>query len=112
VAGAEHVAGQRLTAADEQGYRRSDHCGDRREDLVDGLLEAENRAGPIGFFGDAPEMAEDAGDQLALLLVLLRDKGISRRQLRSFAALSGNSRRMILDMTDSAARIEQHSASE
>lgn len=60
---------------------------------------------PFGFFGDDPEEAEEIGDQLALL-VLLRDKGVSRRQLRSFASLSGNSRRMVLDMIDSAARIE------
>jgi hypothetical protein len=60
----------------------------------------------IGFFGDDPQEAEAIGDQVALL-VLLRDKGVSRRQLRSFAGLSGNSRRMILDMIDSASRIEQ-----
>lgn len=61
---------------------------------------------PIGFFGDDPQEAEAIGDQMALL-VLLREKGVSRRHLRSFAGLSGNSRRMILDMIDSAARIEQ-----
>jgi len=61
---------------------------------------------PFGFFGDDPHEAEEIGDQLALL-VLLRDKGVSRRQLRSFAGLSDNSRRMVLDMIDSAARIEQ-----
>jgi len=60
---------------------------------------------PFGFFGDDPEEAEGIGDQLALL-VLLREKGVSRRQLRSFAGLSNNSRRMILDMIGSAARIE------
>ena len=63
---------------------------------------------PFGFFGDDPEEAEGIGDQLALL-VLLREKGVSRRQLRSFAGLSSNSRRMILDMIDSAARIEEQS---
>src|SRR6202453_2556253 len=61
---------------------------------------------PFGFFGDDPQEAEEIGDQLTLL-VLLRDKGVSRLQLRSFAGLSGNSRRMILDMIGSAARIEQ-----
>jgi ESX-1-secreted protein regulator len=66
---------------------------------------------PIGFFGDEPQEAEAIGDQMALL-VLLREKGVNRRQLRSFAGLSTNSRRMILDMIDSAARIEQHSGDE
>jgi hypothetical protein len=61
---------------------------------------------PFGFFGDDLEEAEGIGDQLALL-VLLREKGVSRRQLRSFAGLSGNNRRMILDMIDSAVRIEE-----
>jgi hypothetical protein len=61
---------------------------------------------PLGFFGDDPEEAEALGDQMALL-VLLRDKGVSRRQLRSFAGLSGSSRQMVLDLIDSAARIEQ-----
>ena len=64
---------------------------------------------PFGFFGDDAAEAEGVGDQLALL-VLLRDKGVSRRQLRSFAGLSANSRRMVLDMIDSAARIEQQSS--
>jgi hypothetical protein len=61
---------------------------------------------PFGYFGDDPEEAEAIGDPLALL-VLLRDKGVSRRQLRSFAGLSVNSRQMVLDMIDSAVRIEQ-----
>ena len=61
---------------------------------------------PIGFFGDDPEQAEEIGDNLALL-ILLRDKGVTRKQLRSFAGLSSKSRRMILDLIDSAARIEQ-----
>jgi hypothetical protein len=61
---------------------------------------------PFGFFGDDPEEAEAVGDQLALL-ALLRERGVTRLQLRSFAGLSGNSRRMVLDMIDSAARIEQ-----
>jgi hypothetical protein len=66
---------------------------------------------PLGFFGDDPEEAEALGDQMALL-VLLRDKEVSRRQLRSFAGLSGNSRQMVLDLIDSAARIEQQSEGE
>jgi hypothetical protein len=66
---------------------------------------------PIGFFGDDPQEAEEIGDQMALL-VLLREKGVSRRRLRSFAGLSANSRRMILDMIDSASRIEQHPGGE
>ena len=61
---------------------------------------------PLGFFGDDPEEAEAIGDQMAML-VLLRDKGVTRRQLRSFAGLSSKSRQMILDMIESAARIEQ-----
>jgi hypothetical protein len=61
---------------------------------------------PFGFFGDDPDEAEGIGDQMALL-VLLRGQGVSRRQLRSFVGLSSNSRRMILDMIDSAARIEE-----
>lgn len=61
---------------------------------------------PFGFFGDDQEEAEGIGDQLAVV-ALLREKGVTRRQLRSFAGLSGKSRRMILDMIDSAARIEQ-----
>jgi hypothetical protein len=66
---------------------------------------------PIGFFGDDPEQAEEIGDNLALL-VLLRDKGVTRQQLRSFAGLSSKSRRMILDLIDSAARIEQQPGQE
>ena len=61
---------------------------------------------PIGYFADDPYDAEAIGDELALL-VLLRDKGVSRLHLRSFTGLSRNSRQMILDMIDSAARIEQ-----
>jgi hypothetical protein len=61
---------------------------------------------PLGFFADDPDEAGAAGDQLALL-VLLREKGVSREQLRAFTGLSDDSRQMILDMIDSAARIEQ-----
>jgi hypothetical protein len=60
----------------------------------------------IGFFSEDPADAEETGDQMALL-VLLRSKGVTRQQLRSFAALSGRSRQMILDMIDSATRLEQ-----
>jgi hypothetical protein len=66
---------------------------------------------PIGYFSDDPADAESIGDELALL-VLLRDKGVSRLQLRSFAGLSSKSRQMILDMIDSATRIEQQDDSE
>jgi hypothetical protein len=66
---------------------------------------------PFGYFAEDPEEAEEIGDQVALL-VLLRDKGVTRRHLRSFADLSGNSRQLILDMIDSAARIEQQSGGE
>jgi hypothetical protein len=41
------------------------------------------------------------------MVVLLRNKGVTRMQLRSFAGLSGKSRQMILDMIDSATRLEQ-----
>jgi hypothetical protein len=61
---------------------------------------------PIGFFSEDPADAEETGDQMALL-VLLRSKGVTRQQLRSFAALSGRSRQMVLDMIDSATRLEQ-----
>lgn len=61
---------------------------------------------PLGFFADDPEEAEAIGDQMSLL-VLLREKGVNRRQLRSFAGLSSKSRQMILDMIESAARIER-----
>jgi hypothetical protein len=66
---------------------------------------------PMGFFSDDPEEAEAAGDQLALL-VMLRDKGVSRRQLRGLAGMSSHSRRMILDMIDSAIRLERESSSD
>jgi transcriptional regulator with XRE-family HTH domain len=66
---------------------------------------------PFGYFADDPVEAEEAGDLVALLAVL-RDKGVTRRHLRSFAELSGNSRQLILDMIDSAARIERQSGGE
>ena len=61
---------------------------------------------PIGFFSGDPADAEEVGDEMALL-VLLRKKGVTRLQLRSFAGLSGKSRQMIMDMIDSATRLEQ-----
>jgi hypothetical protein len=125
VADPAHVAGRQAGTADERRYRGGDYRGDRGGDLGGGVLEAADRAGenptfktltsfsqffkvPFGFFGDDPGEAEGIGDQLALL-VLLREKGVSRLRLRSFAGLSSNSRRMILDMIDSAVRIEEQS---
>ena len=61
---------------------------------------------PIGFFSGDPADAEEIGDEMAMV-VLLRSKGVTRMQLRSFAGLSGKSRQMILDMIDSATRLEQ-----
>src|SRR5580698_2548903 len=50
---------------------------------------------PIGFFSGDPGDAEEIGDEMAMV-VLLRQKGVTRMQLRSFAGLSGKSRQMIL----------------
>jgi hypothetical protein len=66
---------------------------------------------PIGFFSADPADAEEIGDEMAMV-VLLRNKGVTRMQLRSFAGLSGKSRQMILDMIDSATRLEQQSDDE
>jgi len=60
---------------------------------------------PIGYFGEDEE-AESIGDQVALL-ALLRDAGITRAALRSLVDLSGESRQMITEMIESAARMEQ-----
>jgi transcriptional regulator with XRE-family HTH domain len=66
---------------------------------------------PFGYFAADPAEAEEVGDQVALL-VLLRDKGVTRRHLRSLVGLPANSRQLVLDMIDSAARIEQRHGGE
>ncbi len=60
---------------------------------------------PIGYFGEG-EDAESTGDQVALL-ALLRDAGVTSAALRSLVDLSGESRQMITEMIESAARMEQ-----
>jgi transcriptional regulator with XRE-family HTH domain len=60
---------------------------------------------PMSYFGEGEE-AESVGDQVALL-ALLRDSGVSRTALRSLVDLSGESRQMITEMIESAARMEQ-----
>ena len=60
---------------------------------------------PIGYFGEGEE-AESIEDQITLL-ALLREKGISRAALRSLADLSVESRQMITEMIQSAARMEE-----
>jgi transcriptional regulator with XRE-family HTH domain len=64
---------------------------------------------PIGYFGEGEE-AESVGDEVALL-VLMRDAGVSRAALRSFVDLSGESRLMITEMIESAARMERRRSS-
>jgi transcriptional regulator with XRE-family HTH domain len=61
---------------------------------------------PFGYFGEG-EDAELIGDQVALL-ALLREKGVTRAALRSLVELSPQSRQMVMDMIDSATRIEKH----
>lgn len=65
---------------------------------------------PVGFFGEGEE-AETIGDH-AELLAMLRDNGISRAALRTLGGLSSESRRMITDMIESAARMEERRSSQ
>ncbi|MBV9451095.1 MAG: hypothetical protein JO345_34930 [Streptosporangiaceae bacterium] len=63
---------------------------------------------PVGFFGEGEE-AESLGDQAALL-VMLREKGVTRAALRSLGDLSSEGRQMITDMIESVARMERQRA--
>jgi transcriptional regulator with XRE-family HTH domain len=60
---------------------------------------------PVGYFGEG-EDAESIADNAALA-AMLREKGISRTALRSLGELSSESRQMITEMIESAARMEQ-----
>jgi hypothetical protein len=59
---------------------------------------------PIGYFGEGEDAAV-LGDQAALA-ALLREGGVSRQTLRTFADLSAPGRRMVEDMIESVARME------
>jgi hypothetical protein len=52
------------------------------------------------------EEAESIADNAALA-AMLREKGITRAALRSLGELSSESRQMITEMIESAARMEQ-----
>jgi transcriptional regulator with XRE-family HTH domain len=65
---------------------------------------------PVGYFGEG-ETAESAGDELALL-VLLRDKGISRAALRSLVDLSSQGRAAVAEIIETISRLEQAQAGE
>jgi transcriptional regulator with XRE-family HTH domain len=60
---------------------------------------------PFGYFGEG-EAAESIADGAALA-AMLREKGITRAALRSLGDLSSESRQMITEMIESAARMEQ-----
>jgi hypothetical protein len=60
---------------------------------------------PLGYFGEDEE-AESMADQVAML-ALLRDSGVTGVALRSLAELSPHSRHMIIEMIESAGRMEQ-----
>jgi transcriptional regulator with XRE-family HTH domain len=60
---------------------------------------------PVGYFGEGEE-AESIADN-AVLAAMLREKGITRAALRSLGELSSESRQMITEMIESAARMEQ-----
>jgi transcriptional regulator with XRE-family HTH domain len=63
---------------------------------------------PFGYFGEG-EDAESIADQAAVL-ALLRGKSFTREVLRSLADLSPDNQRLVMDMIDSAARIEKRRA--
>jgi transcriptional regulator with XRE-family HTH domain len=64
---------------------------------------------PFGYFGGG-EDGEAAGDAAALL-TLLQDAEVSRDALRALAELSSSTRQLVMDVIDSAVRMEQRQAS-
>lgn len=60
---------------------------------------------PFGYFGDG-EDGETAGD-LAALLAVLGDAGVTREALRTLADLSLPTRQLVVDVIHSAARMER-----
>jgi transcriptional regulator with XRE-family HTH domain len=65
---------------------------------------------PIGYFGEDEE-AETIADN-AVLAAMLREKGITRAALHALGELSSESRQMIADMIESAARMERRRSGE
>jgi transcriptional regulator with XRE-family HTH domain len=64
---------------------------------------------PVGYFGESEEAGPIAGN--AVLAAMLREKGITGATLRTLGELPVETRQMIAEMIESAARMEQRRSS-